>query len=461
MKSNKATWIYWSVFTLFAIGYFLYTINSNDKKVFSPGEMTHGHHQIEMACAACHTDPFGGGEVLQSACVNCHGAELKAVDDSHPKTKFTNPRNASRVKELDARACVTCHSEHKNEITGEMGVTLPEDFCFKCHEDVADDRPSHKGMAFTTCANGGCHNYHDNSALYEDFLEKHIHEGNYLAELTNKTKSPVEKLVLLSEYPIEKYPLKMLSKSDMDGQFTVNVDDNINHEWEMTAHAQAGVNCSACHQQKTRQGELKWIEKPSEQSCKACHSDEVKGFLDGKHGMRIKAGLSAMTPALARQPMKASAHNKEVSCVSCHSSHKFDVKQAAVESCLGCHDDSHSKAYKQSPHFGSWHKEITGQAKPNTGVSCATCHMPRQLKEVGGHMLVVAEHNQNLNLRPNEKMLRSVCMNCHGLGFAIDALADKELIKNNFKGMPSVHNESIDMVEDRLKKRKKPEGDGL
>jgi len=48
-------------------------------------------------------------------------------------------------------------------------------------------------------------------------------------------------------------------------------------------------------------------------------------------------------------------------------------------------------------------------------------------------------------------MLRPVCMNCHGLGFSTDALADPKLLKNNFHGEPGVHIRSIDMVAQRLK----------
>jgi len=462
MTNKKAIWVFWSVTTVLLLVYYFYIILiGNDKKEVSPGEMIHGHYQIEMSCSSCHSDAFGGGEVLQSACVNCHGEELKAADDSHPKSKFTNPRNASRIKELDARACVSCHSEHKNKITGEMGVTLPEDFCFKCHQDVAEDRPSHKGMAFNTCANAGCHNYHDNSALYEDFLEKHLNENKLLDSLENKSKATVDKLTLLSQYPIDRYPVKKLTLKEIDSHSGVFNDNRVTHEWETTSHAAAGVNCSACHEEKSSDNKITWIEKPDEKSCKGCHSEEVKGFLDGKHGMKIKAGLGAMKPSEARQPMRITSHDKELSCVSCHSSHKFDVQHASVEACLGCHNDTHSQSYKQSAHFNTWHKELNGQAEKNTGVSCASCHMPRQLKRVGEHEVVLVEHNQNLNLRPNEKMLRGVCMNCHGLAFSIDALADEKLIENNFKGMPSVHIESIDMVEDRLKKRKKPEEGGL
>ena len=63
----------------------------------------------------------------------------------------------------------------------------------------------------------------------------------------------------------------------------------------------------------------------------------------------------------------------------------------------------------------------------------------------------LVQHNQNDNLRPNEKMLRSVCLNCHGLGFSIDALADPALVARNFQGQPSRHIRSLDMVAERLR----------
>ena len=56
-------------------------------------------------------------------------------------------------------------------------------------------------------------------------------------------------------------------------------------------------------------------------------------------------------------------------------------------------------------------------------------------------------------LRPNDKMLRSVCMSCHGLGFSIDALADPEMTRRNFNGRPGRHVTSLEMAEKRLKKK--------
>jgi len=109
-----------------------------ERTVFLPGETTDGHYQIELACDACHGEAFADTEAMQAACVECHGAELKRVDDSHPQRKFTDPRNADRVASLDARWCVTCHQEHRPELTSTMGLSLPGDYCYRCHEKVGE-----------------------------------------------------------------------------------------------------------------------------------------------------------------------------------------------------------------------------------------------------------------------------------------------------------------------------------
>ncbi|MEL6265848.1 MAG: NrfA- nitrite reduction protein, partial [Pseudomonadota bacterium] len=62
-------------------------------------------------------------------------------------------------------------------------------------------------------------------------------------------------------------------------------------------------------------------------------------------------------------------------------------------------------------------------------------------------------HNQNDVLRPNEKMIRPVCMDCHGLGFAIDALADPDLVSSNFRGRPETRIESIEWATRRVREK--------
>jgi formate-dependent nitrite reductase cytochrome c552 subunit len=459
---RRIFWIWWGVLSVagaayLSLGLFAKSAATNPllapaREVFLPGKTTHGHYQIELACESCHSSPFKGRDGLQASCERCHGQELKDAIDKHPSSKFTDPRNAELTEKLDATLCVTCHVEHRPEITKKMGVTLAGDFCFHCHQDIAKDRPSHKGMAFDTCNSAGCHKFHDNRALYEDFLAKHLETPAHLARQWLPARNFRAVASDFPGYPSDRFPLKAQTAPDAPASLMKSKSPEAAADWLATAHAQSGVNCSGCHQVE-KEGAKGWVERPDHKVCATCHEPETKGFLAGKHGMRLAEGLSPMTPGRARQPMHAKAAKSELSCTSCHSAHRFDTKKAAVEACSGCHRDGHTAAYEGSPHHALWKKELAGELPPGSGVSCASCHMPRDEYRVPGtdakRMLV--QHNQSDNLRPNEKMIRPVCMSCHGLGFSIDALADEKLIAGNFAGKPRAHIQSIDMVAKRVK----------
>lgn len=419
-----------------------------DKATFLIGEATHGHHQIEMACSTCHTSAFGGEDMLQNACTQCHAQELEEAHDSHPKSKFTNPRNADRVKMLDARYCVTCHTEHQLEQTRAMGVTLPDDYCFHCHQDIADDRPSHKDLEFVSCASAGCHNYHDNRALYEDFLVKHAHDPWLLqSSMAAAVSSSFARATSVLEHATP------LTAGTSAYAAHIQQHPDIGATWAASSHAGAGVDCGSCH---TDQASGEWLDKPGHPQCQSCHGFETEGFLAGKHGMRahreLATSLAPITPAQARLPFKDEAMHTPHGCNSCHSAHEFNRAEAAVTACLSCHNDDHSLAYIDSPHGKLWQAANAqpAGATPSPSVTCASCHMPRTITTINGERVHAVQHNQNHNLRPNEKMIRSVCMDCHGAAFAIDALADKQLINNNFTGQPQTHIPSIDWALKRL-----------
>ena len=160
-----------------------------------------------------------------------------------------------------------------------------------------------------------------------------------------------------------------------------------------------------------------------------------------------------MTPAQARIPMRADADG-ELGCGSCHAAHSFEPRrEAATDACLSCHDDAHSRAWPESPHAKLFEAELAGALPPGSGVSCATCHLPR----VRAGRSVHVQHNQNETLRPNEKQIRPVCADCHGLAFSLDALADPEQIRTNFRGHPRSHVESIEMAVREARTAKKEE----
>lgn len=416
--------------------------------VYLPGETTHGHHQIEMSCKTCHL-PDGG--VTDQSCIDCHGADLKKSRDTHPKSKFIDPTKAVLLEKIDASNCLTCHTEHQEDRTHAMGVTVPLDYCIHCHEDVAEDRPSHQDFGFNSCSNAGCHNYHDNTALYENFLKKHHGQP----DLLETRVTPLRRLQQWLAEDSKAHESKRLTAGQSDAPHEWNYPA-VAGDWAASAHALAGVNCSECHSDaasvdessKGAEASERWLARPDHASCASCHDSEVAGFLKGMHGMKLSVGLTEMTPELARLPMHASAAHKQLNCSACHDPHRPDLQFAAVDACVSCHDDGHTRGYLNSSHFQLWQDEISGTAAAGTGVSCATCHMPRDDE---GRV----EHNQNSNLQPNEKMIRTTCMNCHGLQFTLDALADPRLKANGYSTSPQGHVESPQMVHDWFESKRK------
>ena len=444
-----AVWLMWLVASSALCGSLAIAFYSdNDRELFMPGPLSAGHHQLADSCESCHRDAFGGGPVLQQLCIECHGDDRKKPFDSHPIAKFKDPRNADRLEKINVTLCVSCHTEHRPEITAKNGLTQPRDVCFHCHQDIAEERPSHTGMPFIDCTTSGCHNYHDNRALYTDFLVKHMDQPDYLQELLVPERDFISVIDQIMEYPVDQYPVTRLEADDSDEPDSVTLDPAQLADWSASSHARAGVNCSACHQPANDDGELAaWKDKPGLAGCNSCHAVEVKDFGKGKHGMRLAEGLEPLMPTSARLPMHADSDHSELTCNSCHGAHLYDTQQAAVEACLGCHKDDHSLAYKASSHYALWQAEIDGSGEPLSGVSCATCHMPRVDKDVSDWLSrVVVEHNQSRHFSPNSKMIRPVCQSCHGLSFSIGALADPSLVANNFEGAPNPHVESIDLA---------------
>ena len=483
MSRKAAIAILWTSGTLLVVALAaVWMTVAGPRTVFLVGATTPAHHQLEMACETCHAAPaFASAEVaskaLNDACRSCHEEELRNGADSHAAKLFRGPRMARYRQILDPRQCTSCHLEHRPELTRASAVTVAMDFCSACHgegeQDVRAARASHAGLDFKTCASAGCHNYHDNRALYEDFLLRHATDPHHLSTavhgpsaLARSRRSPIAAPVRGARAPAEAATAAVLE------------------EWSHSAHAAADVNCVDCHapavvatpataaNASVADIAAAWIPEPGTASCVGCHEPQARTFVQGRHGMRghpllapardasqalIDVGIgaevaeavatwfedppppSAMTVAEARLPMHADARHRSLDCVSCHGAHAVDIRFAAVEACAGCHADRHTSAYFQSPHYGLWRAELDGAAA-GSGVSCATCHMAKHTQR--GR--TASSHNQSELLRPVEKMIRPVCLHCHGLGFSLGALADSALVAGNFSAAPSERVPSID-----------------
>lgn len=452
-KPTLQKWSLWIALNLSILAFFGYSFvapASTIKASLLPGKTTHGHYQIELSCGACHGETskdgkHSSGNVMQDACIQCHGDQLKEANDTHPAKKFNDPSNADMLATLDAQNCLACHQEHVPYQTLPMGLTIPNDYCWHCHQDVGENRPSHRGMKFDSCATAGCHNYHDNRAIYEKYLGDHYGEADF-AEIA---LLPIRNF---NEQWARSHPdARPIAMHQKDAPESVQFTQDVLEDWSETAHAAAGVNCSGCHTNASDDDQpATWSDKVAMATCRACHEKQVETFETGKHGMRLAAGMSPMQPSMARLPMHAGAAHRELTCNACHTGHRFDTQYAAVTACLGCHADPHSMAYADSSHAGLWQQERDGDLPTGSGVTCATCHLPR-LSE-GGDVWV--NHDQNSVLRPNETMARQVCGHCHGLEYSLSALADPNLAMTCYDGPPGNRSKSVQMTHDYFEQRR-------
>jgi hypothetical protein len=218
--------------------------------------------------------------------------------------------------------------------------------------------------------------------------------------------------------------------------------------WQTSAHALNEVNCSSCHQDADTQA---FVANPDYESCQSCHEQAVDTFLLGKHGIRLLEGESPLTPAMARLPMKSSASDLEMTCGTCHNVHSVNTVQAAVDSCLGCHNDTHSLNYRNSTHAELFAASADLPRPSETAVSCATCHLPRH-EEVGDSTVTLVNHNNTYTLLPRDRMVQDVCMNCHGVEYSYNSIFDDDLVQANFDAPPHLSLETFELVralEDR------------
>lgn len=222
--------------------------------------------------------------------------------------------------------------------------------------------------------------------------------------------------------------------------------EEINQLWQKGAHALTEVNCSSCHQNEVTK-EL--VAKPTAESCRSCHENSVETFLLGKHGIRTLESLSPLTPAMAHLPMKESAQDLQLNCNSCHNVHSVNTSVAAVDSCLTCHNDTHSLNYRNSAHAKTA-VNLSSLPRPNQKtVTCATCHLPRNAVEDN----VLVNHNNTYTLLPRDRMVKEVCLNCHGLEHAYNSIFDDRLVEANFARSPTQKMATFELVRALEKKR--------
>jgi hydroxylamine dehydrogenase len=234
---------------------------------------------------------------------------------------------------------------------------------------------------------------------------------------------------------------------EMDPGFCMNCHQQVTpglfQSWVESKHAQKGVHCMTCHIDHQAASEQKSMVFP--EKCGECHKKELAEFRKSRHSigferMRIQ-GEYLSIPQEIRAAFCERCHIIEKRCNSCHTSHKFSLKEARdPDACGSCHlgpDHPHKEMYETSLH-GTIYK-VTQD--PDRAPRCVTCHMPKGTHNssfgiargpVGTGFEVVdlkeVPISKDEQERRREEMV-SVCTGCHSKRFSREQLENADQVK--------------------------------
>ena len=81
-----------------------------------------------------------------------------------------------------------------------------------------------------------------------------------------------------------------------------NVTPNIVSDWQLSKHAENGVECDVCHGDEHKSAaDVSKVKLPTPETCAQCHETQVSQYKKGKHAIAW-AAMKAM-PTTHMQPM--------------------------------------------------------------------------------------------------------------------------------------------------------------
>jgi hydroxylamine dehydrogenase len=247
-------------------------------------------------------------------------------------------------------------------------------------------------------------------------------------------------------------------------------------DWKQSKHGQNGVTCDECH------GVHPDVKMPLPATCGGCHEKRLAQFNAGKHGRygftsHEKAGRRLTQYEEMKELGCGSCHNVQYKCDSCHTRHKFDLREAREPaSCGTCHmgpDHAQKEYYDSSKHGAYFALEAKGYEEGGRVPTCVTCHMPKgnhdvsqgitiggssQGKFIGqnstGDNYAMSPTGITMNSITKEEFIRErnkmveVCKNCHSERFARHKLASSDAVKI---ASDAIAGEAIKVVRDLYK----------
>ena len=213
--------------------------------------------------------------------------------------------------------------------------------------------------------------------------------------------------------------------------------------WVESKHALKGVHCMTCHvdhEAASRQKSMVFPEK-----CGECHPKPLEEFQKSRHSVswdRMRTqGEYLGIPAEIRTAFCERCHVIQKRCNSCHTSHKFSLRESRdPEACGACHlgpDHPHKEMYETSLH-GIIYKLTRN---PDRAPTCVTCHMPGGTHDssfgiargpVGTGAEVVDLQEKPISpeeVRKRREEMIGVCAQCHSRRFAREQLENADGVK--------------------------------
>lgn len=284
------------------------------------------------------------------------------------------------------------------------------------------------------------------------------------------------------------------------------------HEFEMSLHSTAGVNCLECHRNVEGQEPLEHrgftiAKKVTAANCKECHATEYQQFLRSRHAAPAWASVAGPGDftkeqvafsekfhkgAVDRKPMAITAlegtvavnqgcmkchevgkPNKDGSigtCTACHSRHAASVELARTpETCGQCHmgpDHSQIEIYHESKHgviFNAQKSHMDLSVPPKSLTTkdmpvptCATCHMSglegqkvtHDVTERLSYWLFAATSEKRPTYQQGQVNMKETCLKCHTTNRIDQFYQEAETVVGSTNTLVAQANEVIQKLRD-------------
>ncbi|MFO0957319.1 MAG: multiheme c-type cytochrome [Isosphaeraceae bacterium] len=211
------------------------------------------------------------------------------------------------------------------------------------------------------------------------------------------------------------------------------------HEFEMSRHAAADVNCLNCHQPVDGQesADHKGFvinKKVTAANCKTCHPQQYDEYLRSRHAAPAWASVTGKADFTVEQVAFAEAHNKGAVDRPPHPLAAIEGPAALNKGCLKCHDIGRPNSDGSIGSCTACHaRHVSSVEVARQPETCGACHMGPDHSQLEiyheskhGVLFSAQKHRMDLSVRPKDlkasDMPVPTCATCHMSGIEGEAM---------------------------------------